>query len=55
MPLTTNQKSGGSTPSGRTNRIACTIYSKSITIKYKEEDFTLVNQAFESIKKQFIK
>ena len=31
------------------------FYSKSITIKYKEEDFTLVNQAFESIKKQFVK
>lgn len=31
------------------------FYSKSITIKYEEEDFTLINQAFESIKKQFIK
>lgn len=31
------------------------FYSKCITIKYEEEDFTLINQAFESIKKQFIK
>ena len=31
------------------------FYSKTIAIKYEEEDFILVNQAFESIKKQFIK